>query len=77
MSTCIPGNKMAVCLSSLIFVGFPERFHWPVSCQSNLSLDAMERSVMKNLDLFVALRHVQQPGSYCDRWFTGGGTSAY
>ena len=68
MSTCIPGNKMAVCLSSLIFVGFPERFHWPVSCQSNLSLDAMERSIMKNLDLdlFVVLRLIQQPGSYCN-----------
>ena len=30
MSMCIPGNKMALCLSSLIFVGFPVRFHWPV-----------------------------------------------
>ena len=29
------------------------------------------------LDLFVVLCCVQQPGSYCDGQFTGGGTSAY
>ena len=40
-----PGNKMAVCLSSLIFIGFPVRFHWPVSCQSNLPPDTTERSI--------------------------------
>ena len=45
MSTCIPGNKMAVCLPSLIFAGFPVKFHWPVRFQSNLSPDATERSM--------------------------------
>ena len=32
-------NKMAACLQSLIFVGFSVRFHWPVSCRFNVSLD--------------------------------------
>ena len=27
---------------------------------------------------FISFLHsVQQPGSYCDGWFPGGGTSAY
>ena len=42
---------MAVCLPSLIFAGFPVRFHWPVSCQSNLSLDATERSIVVGYQL--------------------------
>ena len=29
------------------------------------------------LYLFFVLHCVQQPGSYCDGYFTGGGTSAY
>ena len=40
---------MAVCLSSLMFIEFLVRFHWPMSCQSNLSLDAMERSSSRHL----------------------------
>ena len=29
-----------------------------------------------DLDLYFVLHRVQQPGSYCDQWFMGGGTSA-
>ena len=44
---------MAVSLSSIIFIGFPVRFHWPVSCQSNLSPDATERSIdIRTMDIY-------------------------
>ena len=52
---------MAVCLSSLIFVGFPVKFHWPVSCQSNLSPDATERSVALRSEIGLEVLSTELP----------------
>ena len=42
----------------------------------DLSQNVLTSSYGFILFIFV-LRHVQQPGSYCDGKFMGGGTSAY
>ena len=71
----LPGNKMAVCLSSLIFFGFPVKFHWPLSCQSNLSPDATERSIL-NSDTLKTYNSLILPciNYCCQVW---GNTSKY
>ena len=41
-------------------------------------LNSAPGNIYDGMILFIfVLRQVQQPGSYCDREFTGGATSAY